>query len=86
MEETNASELAILVLRHQLSTLRRHIKRPTFHLADRSLMAGHIRSLLRNLWINGDARPRPKFLIHDRDAKFSGPFDEVLRSGGVEVI
>ena len=26
------------------------------------------------------------FLIHDRDAKFSGPFDEVLRSAGIRVI
>ena len=27
-----------------------------------------------------------RFLIHDRDAKFSGPFDEILRSEGVRVI
>ena len=39
----------------------------------------------RNLAINGrlgDVR----FLIRDRDAKFSGPFDEVLRTEGVRVI
>jgi transposase InsO family protein len=27
-----------------------------------------------------------RFLIHDRDAKFSGPFDEILRSERVRVI
>jgi putative transposase len=27
-----------------------------------------------------------RFLIHDRDTKFSGPFDEVLRGEGVRVI
>jgi putative transposase len=32
-------------------------------------------------------RPRPiRFLIHDRDSKFSRAFDEVLRSEGVEII
>ena len=27
-----------------------------------------------------------RFLLHDRDAKFSGPFDEILRGEGVRVI
>jgi transposase InsO family protein len=27
-----------------------------------------------------------RFLIHDRDSKFSGPFDEVFRSEGIKVI
>jgi len=40
----------------------------------------------RNLWIDGDTRSPPKFLVHDRDAKFSGPFYEVLRTEGVQVI
>jgi putative transposase len=32
-------------------------------------------------------RPRPiRFLLHDRDSKFSGAFDEVFRSEGVEII
>ncbi|MDP9343172.1 MAG: integrase core domain-containing protein [Actinomycetota bacterium] len=28
----------------------------------------------------------PKFLIHDRDTKFSGPFDEVFRSEGIRIV
>ena len=41
----------------------------------------------RNLCFKLDERSEPvRFLIHDRDAKFSGSFDEVLRSEGMRVI
>src|SRR5450756_223668 len=41
----------------------------------------------RNLAMNLDGRsPATRFLIRDRDAKFSGPFDAVLRSEGMRVI
>jgi len=41
----------------------------------------------RNLVMNFDARPSPvRFLIRDRDTKFSRSFDEVLRSEGARVI
>jgi putative transposase len=33
-----------------------------------------------------DQQAVPKFLIHDRDSKFAGPFDEVLRTEGIRVI
>lgn len=32
------------------------------------------------------ASGRPRFLIHDRDSKYSGPFDEVFRTDGASVI
>jgi len=41
----------------------------------------------RNLCFKLDERSEPlRFLIHDRDAKFSGLFDEVLRTEGIHVI
>ena len=39
----------------------------------------------RNLAIEGRLE-NVRFLLHDRDAKFSGPFDHVIRSEGVRVI
>jgi putative transposase len=41
----------------------------------------------RNLVLHLDGRsPAIRFLIRDRDAKFSGPFDEIVRSEGARVI
>jgi putative transposase len=41
----------------------------------------------RNLSMDLDGRAPPlRFLIHDRDSKFSGSFDEVFRSEGARVI
>lgn len=39
----------------------------------------------RNLAV-GEGPQRMRFLIRDRDTKFSGPFDEVFRSEGVKII
>ena len=40
----------------------------------------------RNLAMQFDAEQRFRFLIHDRDTKFSRAFDEVFRSEGIKVI
>ena len=41
----------------------------------------------RNLMIDRCGRERPmRFLIHDRDAKFSAAFDEVFRGEGIQVL
>jgi putative transposase len=40
---------------------------------------------VRNLAID-ERRKNVRFLIHDRDAKFCGPFDAIVRSEGVRVI
>lgn len=41
----------------------------------------------RNLFITGeDGSSIRRFLIHDRDSKFTGPFDEVFESEGMEII
>jgi transposase InsO family protein len=44
-----------------------------------------MRQQARNLAIEERLR-NVRFLLHDRDAKFSGPFDELIRSEGVRVI
>jgi hypothetical protein len=41
----------------------------------------------RNLvWKLQEGEPRTRFLLRDRDSKFSAAFDEVLRSEGVQVL
>ncbi len=47
--------------------------------------SGWMTQQARNLAIE-ERLENVRFLIHDRDAKFSGPFDEILRSEGVRVI
>jgi len=37
-------------------------------------------------WSLADRPAPPRFLIHDRDSKFSGAFDEVFRSEGLEIV
>ena len=50
---------------------------------DGGWMLQQARNLLMDL---DDLGPRPRFLIHDRDAKFSRAFDDVFHSGGIRVI
>ena len=49
--------------------------------------AAFVTQQARNLCFKLDERDVPlRFLIRDRDAKFCGPFDEVLRTEGIRVI
>ena len=55
--------------------------------ATRSPNGTFVTQQARNLCFELDARETPvRFLIHDRDAKFSGPFDEVPRTEGMRII
>jgi putative transposase len=50
---------------------------------DTSWMSQQARNLLMDL---DDRCQRPRFLIHDRDTKFSRAFDSIFRSEGVEIV
>jgi putative transposase len=66
----------------ELHTRRVHVTASTSH-PDSAWVTQQARNLAMEL----EDGPTPvRFLIHDRDAKFSGPFDEVFRSEGAEVI
>jgi putative transposase len=66
----------------ELSTRRVHLAGVSAH-----PHSAWVTQQARNLCFELDAREAPvRFLIHDRDAKFSGPFDEVFRTEGVRVI
>jgi putative transposase len=64
----------------ELQTRRVHVVGVTAH-PDSAWVTQQARNLAIDERL-GDAR----FLVRDRDAKFSGPFDEVLRTEGVRVI
>ena len=64
----------------ELSTRRVHLAGVTAHPA-----SAWVTQQARNLAVE-DRLNRAQFLIRDRDAKYSGPFDEVFRSEGVRVI
>ena len=64
----------------ELSTRRVHLAGVTSH-PD----SAWVTQQARNLGIEGRL-DKARFLIRDRDAKYSGPFDEVFRSEGVRVI
>ncbi len=50
---------------------------------DTSWMSQQARNLLMDL---ADRSQRPRFLIHDRDTKFSRAFDSIFRSEGIEIV
>src|SRR2546430_15508602 len=57
-------DLEIVVLRHQLSVLRRQVKRPVFRPADRAFMAGASRVLSRERWRSFLVRPETVLRWH----------------------
>jgi transposase InsO family protein len=50
---------------------------------DTAWVSQQARNLLMDL---ADRSQRPRFLIHDRDTKFSRAFDSIFRSDGVEIV
>ena len=61
-----AKDLEILVLRHQLTVLRRQISRPRFEPADRALLAAVSRMLPRSVWSCFLVKPETLLRWHRR--------------------
>jgi putative transposase len=61
-----AKDLEILVLRHQITVLRRHIPRPTLEPADRALLAALSRALPRSRWSCFLVKPETLLRWHRR--------------------
>jgi FAD/FMN-containing dehydrogenase len=66
-----SKELEILVLRHELSILRRHAKRPQLQEADRVLLAAWSRALPRRAWTAFSVSPRTLLRWHHDATAFS---------------
>jgi hypothetical protein len=75
-------------------TLRRYYVLFLIELASRRVHLAGCTTNPTGIWVTQQARnlsftnvlERTRFLIHDRDSKFSAAFDEVFRSEGVRVI
>ena len=61
-----AKDLEIVVLRHQLTVLRRQVPRPTLEPADRALLAAVSRALPRARWSCFFVRPETLLRWHRR--------------------
>ena len=66
----------------ELSTRRVHLAGVTAH-PDSAWVTQQARNLAPSL---GERKEPVRFLIHDRDSKYSGPFDEVFRTEGMKPI
>jgi putative transposase len=63
---TGSKELEILVLRHELSILRRQTRRPQMRDPDRLLLAALSRALPRHAWTVFSVSPRTLLRWHQR--------------------
>ncbi len=61
-----AKDLELLMLRHQLSVLRRQVPRPTLEPADRALLAAISRVLPRSRWSRFFVKPETLLHWHRR--------------------
>ena len=66
----------------ELATRRVHLAGCTQHPSG-TWVAQQARQLA---WLLAERAGPPGFLIHDRDSKFSGVFDEIFRSEGIEIV
>jgi transposase InsO family protein len=66
----------------ELQTRRVHLGGATAN-PDSAWVTQQARNLIMSLQEEGKSA---RFLIHDRDTKFSGPFDEVFRSEGMRIV
>jgi putative transposase len=78
--ETIASRTLYVLFAIQLSTRRVHVSGAT-----RNPDSAWVTQQARNL-VMDDRLEGLRFVLHDRDAKFSGPFDEIFRTEGIRVI
>jgi transposase InsO family protein len=58
------ADLEIVVLRHQLAVLRRHVKRPIYQASDRAFLAAVSRLLPREVWRSFMVRPETLLRWH----------------------
>jgi putative transposase len=65
----------------ELSTRKVHVAGVTAH-PD----SAWVTQQARNVCMSRSNSPPPRFLIHDRDSKFTGPFDDVFEAGGTTII
>jgi transposase InsO family protein len=80
--ETAPLRTLYVLLFIELGSRRIHLSASTVH-PDAAWVTGQARNIAMDL----DGRsPAIRFLVHDRDTKFVGPFDEVFRSEGAKVI
>jgi putative transposase len=63
---TSSKELEILVLRHEVSILRRQVQRPRLRQADRVLLTALSRALPRHAWSVFSVSPRTLLRWHQR--------------------